>query len=94
MIYLPPYKPTSDCYIIIFHTKSKYTEEQQRAAIAGDIYDWGRESAANSKCIYDVKPGDKLGHDFILKYKPLAEEQLAKAGYRLAKVLNDIFDRQ
>ena len=72
----------------------RYTEEQQRAAIAGDIYDWGRESAANSKCIYDVKPGDKLGHDFILKYKPLAEEQLAKAGYRLAKVLNDIFDRQ
>ncbi|MFQ7502415.1 MAG: S1/P1 nuclease [Alistipes finegoldii] len=63
----------------------RYTEEQQRAAIAGDIYDWGRESAANSKCIYDVKPGDKLGHDFILKYKPLAEEQLAKAGYRLAR---------
>ena len=88
-LYLSPQCGFASCEI-----GNKLTEEQQRAAIAGDIYDWGRESAANSKCIYDVKPGDKLGHDFILKYKPLAEEQLAKAGYRLAKVLNDIFDRQ
>ena len=29
-------------------------------------------------------------HDIM----PGTEEQLAKAGYRLAKVLNDIFDRQ
>lgn len=69
------------------------TEEEQAVITAGDIYDWGRESAAVSKCIYDVKEGDELGHDFLMKYKPLAEAQLTKAGYRLAKILNDIFGR-
>lgn len=70
-----------------------YTPARQAAIVSGDIYDWGREAAAASRCIYDVKAGDKLGKAFIYTYKPLAEEQLAKAGYRLAKVLNEIFDR-
>ena len=56
-------------------------------------FDWGRESAAASKCIYDVQPGESIAHDFIKKYKPLAESQIAKAGYRLAAVLNDVFGK-
>ncbi|WP_295939014.1 S1/P1 nuclease [uncultured Alistipes sp.] len=71
----------------------RYSKKRQEEVTAGDIYAWGRESAAVSKCVYDVKEGDKLKRDFLNKYKPLAEAQLTKAGYRLAKVLNDIFDR-
>lgn len=71
----------------------RYTKEEQSDITAGTVYDWGRESAAASKCIYDVQAGDKIGGDFIKKYKPLAESQLAKAGYRLAAVLNDVFGK-
>jgi hypothetical protein len=70
-----------------------YSEEQQQQVGEGTIYDWGRENAGVSKSIYKVKEGDALGEEFLDEYKPLAREQLTKAGYRLAKVLNDIFDR-
>ncbi|WP_416992406.1 S1/P1 nuclease [Alistipes putredinis] len=43
--------------------------------------------------MYDVQPGESIAHDFIKKYKPLAESQIAKAGYRLAAVLNDVFGK-
>ena len=71
----------------------RYTAEEQAEITSGTPYDWGRESAAASRCIYDVKAGDKLDNSFIKTYKPLAETQLAKAGYRLAAVLNAIFDK-
>lgn len=32
-------------------------------------------------------------HHYLKKYKPLAESQIAKAGYRLAAVLNDVFGK-
>lgn len=71
----------------------RYTAEEQTEIVSGTPYDWGRESAAASRCIYDVKAGDKLDNNFIKTYKPLAESQIAKAGYRLAAVLNAIFDK-
>lgn len=69
----------------------RYTEREQAEITAGTLCDWGRESAAASRSIYDVQAGHAIAHDFIKKYKPLAESQLAKAGYRLAAVLNDVF---
>ena len=69
----------------------RYTKQEQAAIVAGDVYDWGRECADVSLCIYDVQEGDRLDNEFIKRYRPLAESQLAKAGYRLAAVLNDIF---
>lgn len=71
----------------------RYTTQEQAAITAGTVYDWGRDSAAASKCIYDVQEGDVIGGEFIKQYKPLAESQLAKAGYRLAVVLNDVFGK-
>ena len=64
----------------------RYTEAEQAEITSGTVYDWGRESAAASK-------GESIAHDFIKKYKPLAESQIAKAGYRLAAVLNDVFGK-
>lgn len=71
----------------------RYTKAEQAAITAGTVSDWGRDSAAASKCIYDVQEGDTIGADFIKRYKPLAESQLVKAGYRLAAVLNDVFGK-
>jgi hypothetical protein len=75
------------------HLLDNYSAEQQQEVTEGNIYDWGREIATVSESIYKVKEGDALGDEFLDEYKPLAAEQLTKAGYRLAKVLNDIFDR-
>lgn len=71
----------------------RYTAAEQAEITTGTVNDWGRDSAAASLCIYDVQAGDIVGHEFIKKYKPLAESQIAKAGYRLAAVLNDVFGK-
>jgi hypothetical protein len=69
----------------------RYTASEQQVIASGDVYDWGRESVALGRSIYDVQPGDKLDNEFVKRFKPLAESQLAKAGDRLAALLNDIF---
>lgn len=52
------------------------------------------ESARRCREIYDwVQPGDELGQEFYNAHAPFAEYQLVLSGYRLAKVLNALFDR-
>ena len=46
--------------------------------------------------IYDwIKPGDTLDKArtgaYLMTVQPLAEAQVLKAGYRLARILNEIF---
>lgn len=53
-------------------------------------------SAADCLVIYDLCiPGKKYSKQetaaFLLSVRPLAEEQVLKAGYRLARVLNELF---
>ncbi|MGM9769177.1 MAG: S1/P1 nuclease [Candidatus Cryptobacteroides sp.] len=57
----------------------------------GSLYDWGSEVAASSCGIWTVKAGDDLGNYYMYDYSDLALELIAKAGHRLAEVLNDIF---
>ena len=52
-------------------------------AAAADIYEYV-ESAG------EVVPS--LSYQFVYDFSPLLEEQLLHAGYRLAYVLNEIFD--
>ena len=69
-----------------------YNKKQIAEVVAGTPYDWGYDSAAASKKVHEVKEGAQLDKRLYLnEYMPLAEEQIRKAGYRLAKVLNDIF---
>lgn len=79
-----------------------YTEYQQqldtfskreKAAIAeGTPEEWFRQSAIDCRVIYDWQTPDKeLGKEFVNKTWPLPEQQLVKAAYRLAAVLNDLF---
>ena len=38
-----------------------------------------------------AKPGQRLGQDFLNEALPLIERQIRNAGYRLARVLNELF---
>ena len=69
-----------------------YTKEQIAQITAGTPYDWGYDSAKNSRKVHEVKEGAKLDKRLYLnEYGPLAEEQIRKGGYRLAALLNEIF---
>lgn len=69
-----------------------YTKEQIAAVTAGTPYDWGYDSAKNSRKVHEVKEGAKLDKRLYLnEFAPLAEDQIRKAGYRLAAILNDTF---
>ena len=69
-----------------------YNKKQIAEVVAGTPYDWGYQSASASRKVHQVKEGEKLDKRLYLnEYMPLAESQIRNAGYRLAKVLNDIF---
>lgn len=68
-----------------------YTTAQIKAVTAGDTYDWAEESAICSKPAHQVKAGAKLTNRFAIDNRNLVESQIRKAGYRLAKVLNECF---
>lgn len=63
----------------------------------GKCYDWIRENAAICKPLYEIMtPGaefnDEEGKKFVADMQKIEDLQLQKAGYRLARVLNEIFD--
>ena len=71
----------------------RYSKEEREQMAAGTPYDWARESGKRCRVIYDIaKPGDSIDESFFVKYKHIAEEQLVRAGYRLARLLNELFD--
>ena len=71
----------------------RYTKEEREAMAQGDPWSWARETAKACRPIYDwAKPGDSIDQSFFVEHKDLTESQIAKAGYRLARLLNDFFD--
>ena len=63
-----------------------------REITSGDIFDWTEDSAVCCRDMnYDYKDGDVITTFDIWSFRPLLFSQIRKGGYRLAKVLNDIF---
>lgn len=61
----------------------------------GDVLDWIAETHNLTKEIYsELKPGDNLRSSYSFKYLDIARFQMQKAGIRLAKVLNELFQRK
>ncbi len=57
----------------------------------GDIFEWGKEVAIVSFPMREYREGAKIDEiAYRHKYQQVGEELLTKAGYRLAKVLNEI----
>lgn len=70
----------------------KYSPKKFAKLSKGTIEDWVADSAKNCRQVYkSVEAGDKLDIDFVLSYKKLTQLQCQKAGYRLARILNECF---
>lgn len=97
------YHSTWDTGIIETTHKWSYTEYQQqldrcskqekKRIAAGTPREWFHETAVDCQHIYDMAPeGSELSTDFMNAAHPLAESQILKAGYRLARILNELFN--
>ncbi len=59
---------------------------------AGEPYDWLKETHAICVGIYEDSPeGTKISYDYVYKYTPVIELQFLRGGYRLARLLNEIY---
>ena len=87
----PEWKGDLDTYCENFDT---FSAEEKLALSAGSPEDWLRESGRECHVIYDwAKPGDVITSEFFIAHRDLAKMQAVKAGYRLARVLNELFGK-
>lgn len=79
----------SDCALLL----DTYSAEEIANVTAGDIYDWGKECAILSRPVHRYSEGAVINPDaYRNEFGPLAESLICRAGYRLAKLLNEIFE--
>ena len=66
--------------------------EEKKQIMQGTPREWFEETARDCIVIYDwAQPGENLGIDFMNRAHVLGENQILKAGYRMAYVLNQLF---
>jgi hypothetical protein len=75
-----------DCLKLI----SAYSPSELKTIRKIDVIAWMTESRALLDAVYDFK-GDVIDTDYINKNAPVIAKQLARAGLRLAAVLNETF---
>ncbi|MBP3482048.1 MAG: S1/P1 nuclease [Alistipes sp.] len=86
----PEWKGDIDIFRDNFDT---FTDDERRALSAGTPTDWMRDCGQSCHVIYDwAKPGDSIDARFFVEHKELAQSQIVKAAYRLARTLNELFD--
>lgn len=74
------------------HQLDRCSKKEKQSIMAGTPRDWFSQTATDCRHIYSIAPeNSELGRDFLNENITLAEQQILKAGYRLAKVLNDLF---
>ena len=84
-------------YLEYAHQLDRCTKQQIKTITAGTLRDWFHENARDSRHIYElVGPNEKLDKNetksFVNHTHEYAERQILRAGYRLAHVLNELFD--
>jgi len=68
------------------------TKAQIKFIQRGTIYDWVEKTQDISNKVYDsVEMGEKLSYRYNYDWWETAEDQLQKAGLRIAKILNEIY---
>ncbi len=74
------------------NTKS-LNSEQIKKIQNGTVLEWANESQKLAQIVYkSAKAGDKLSYRYSYDHFATVRTQLQKAGIRLAKILNDIFN--
>ena len=62
-------------------------------AVGGNLDDWASKNVDIATRIYERTPeGSNLSYDQVAEWTPVIEEQLVLGGYRLAHILNSIYD--
>ena len=70
----------------------RLTDDEAALVQAGEPQDWLKETHAICVDIYEDSPeGTKISYDYVDKYTPVIEQQLVRGGYRLARLLNEIY---
>lgn len=69
------------------HVSSAQRKVWQQSTAA----EWAQESVSYRAQVYAVQKGDDIGYKYQYANWPLVQQQLSKAGIRLAGLLNDIF---
>jgi hypothetical protein len=75
----------SDCISII-----KYSKNEIRALQDINVVNWATDSRAYLPQVYKTG-GNKINDDYVDACVPIIENQILKAGIRLAGVLNEVF---
>ena len=74
------------------HQLDRCTKKEIKKIASGTPREWFYETAVDSRIIYEwASPGAELDYDFLNISIHLAENQILKAGYRLAGILNALF---
>ena len=83
-------------YLEFAHQLDRLSPKEIRAVSAGTPRDWFHENAVENRVIYEMAyPNQKFskveGKWVVNAAHPIAEKQLQRAGYRLARILNELF---
>ncbi len=71
----------------------RVSKSEEQAIAAGTPDDWMKESHSVCTEIYNFTPeGTRIAYDYMDKYAPVIEKQFLRAGLRLARLLNEIYD--
>ncbi|MFV0238200.1 MAG: S1/P1 nuclease [Flavobacteriales bacterium] len=81
-------------YVELANSFVPLTREKRLVVEKGTLLDWAYESRELAeKTVYpSIKETTKLNYRYMYNYFPIIEKQIEKAGVRLAKVLNEIFE--
>lgn len=73
------------------------SKEYKASVMTGTYEEWFTETVANAAIVYDyvekLGSNPNLSYQFVYDFSPMLEDRLLVGGYRLAYVLNSIFDK-
>ena len=68
------------------------SKDEAAKVAAGTPADWAKETYGIATAVYDGTPvGSQLSYDYVSEWTPVIEQQLLRAGLRLAALLNEIY---
>lgn len=77
-------------YTELVRNKVVFSKKEVQDIAAGGLMDWVYETRDITKKVYQsAKDGDNLGYRYSYDWFPVVQEQLHKAGIRLASLLNE-----
>lgn len=79
-------------YLDLAKLVDRYSKREREEIAKGDIFTWGEENARNSRFTVERREGFVITRAISNEDVKYAEEQIVRGGYRLAALLNDLFE--